>query len=137
MMSRSMTGFGLLCACAAISCLGRSDAALAQAAPAAETASAASRDTLAKGAAAEVVRDVIAAVRKHYVHPERVDAIAAKLQAGLASGRYATTSAHELVDRMSVDLRESSGNDGHMYIYFNPAEAAARAKASPKDGDPE
>ncbi|MCW3797992.1 S41 family peptidase [Sphingomonas sp. BN140010] len=136
-MRRSTVGLQLLCACAAISSFGPGSRALAQAAPAAETITAGSGGTLAKGVAADVVRDVIAAVRRNYVHPERVAAITARLQAGLASGRYASTSAHELVDRMSVDLKESSGNDGHMYIYFNPAEAAARAKASPKDGDPE
>lgn len=95
------------------------------------------QQSLPAGAAADIVRDVIAVVRKDYVHPERVDAIARRLESSLASGRYATRDPAALSDRMSADLLEASGNDRHMYINFNPAEAKARARPASDRGPPD
>lgn len=97
---------------------------------------AAASQPLPSSAAADIVRDVIKVVRENYVFPERADAIVHRLEASLASGRYSTASPATLAERMSADLKESSGNDGHMYINYNPSEAAARrtSKGAP---DPE
>jgi hypothetical protein len=93
---------------------------------------AATQQALPSGAEADIVREVIAAVRKHYVFPDRAPAIVARLEQGLASGRYATANPVALAERMSADLKQSSGNDGHMYVNYEPAEAAARrAPAGP------
>ena len=97
-------------------------------------APAAVQHALPGNAAANVVRDVIGVVRKDYVFPDRADAIVKRLETGLASGRYATANPAELSERMSTDLRESSGNDGHMYINFNPEEASALARPRAEGG---
>ena len=98
---------------------------------AAQPATAASaQQRLTNADAADVVRDVIAAVRKNYVFPDRSPVIVARLEQELASGRYATDNPAELAERISTALKESSGNDGHMYISYQPAEAAARSAAA-------
>lgn len=135
-MRRTILGLSLLCACAAVAWTGSASQASAQAAPAASNSAAISKK-LAPSAAPQIVRDVIAAVRKHYVHPDRTEAIATRLEASLASGRYATSDPLELSERMTADLRQSSGNDGHMYLNFNPAEASARAQGGPAGSDRE
>lgn len=121
---RARSIIALLAACSSAPLIAQS-APTAQAAPAA-----AAKQVLPSAAAADIVRDVVRVVRNNYVHPDRVDTIVARLQAGLGSGRYATRNPVELSERMTADLKEASGNDGHMYINFNPAEAAARGSAS-------
>ena len=91
---------------------------------------------LPSGAAADIVRDVTAVLRKEYVFPDRADAVVQRLQASLASGRYATDNPAVLAERMSEDLRASSGGDRHMYINYKPAEAAAMGQPG-KKSDPE
>jgi hypothetical protein len=137
-MRRAIFGCQLLCACATIAWAGSAARLSAQAASAVQAApAAAARQLLPDGAERQIVQDVIAVVRKHYVHPDRVSAITTRLQQSLASGRYATTSPLELSERLSADLRASSGNDGHMYINYNPAEASARTSAARSSEDPE
>lgn len=120
--------FAVIAACSTAPLLAQA----AQSAPAATV-----EQALPAGAAAEIVREVIAVVQKSYVHPDRTDSIVKRLEAGLATGRYSTTNPQQLAERMSVDLKESSGNDGHMYIGFKPEEAAARASGpnGPTSGD--
>ena len=67
---------------------------------------------------------VIAAVETRYVFPERVPAIRDRLNEGLSSGRYDTADPGVFAERVSADLRASSG-DGHMYLNNSPAEYAA------------
>lgn len=97
---------------------------------------AAATQLLPGNAAADIVRDVTEAVRKNYVHPDRIEAIGKRLAASLSSGRYATTNPAVLAERMSADLFESSGNDRHMYINYKPDEAAARAGPGGLQGGP-
>ena len=103
---------------------------------AADAQTAAAPQPLPSGAAADIVRDVTAVLRKQYVFPDRADAIIKRLQASLASGRYSTDNPAVLAERMSADLEASSGGDKHMYINFKPAEAAALGQPGKKP-DPE
>jgi len=80
---------------------------------------------------AAAVAAVIAAVEAKYVFPDRVPAIRDRLNEGLASGRYDTAERADFAQRISADLRESSG-DGHMYMNNDPAQYAA---AITSDGD--
>lgn len=73
---------------------------------------------------AAAVAAAIAAVETRYVFPERVSAIRDRLNEGLASGRYDTVDLGVFAERISADLRASSG-DGHMYLNNAPAEYAA------------
>ncbi|QNM82273.1 S41 family peptidase [Sphingomonas sabuli] len=91
---------------------------------------------LAAGAPAEIVAEVVRNVRRAYVHPDRVEAIVKQLETSLASGRYATDSQLVLSERMSADLKASSGNDGHMYISYKPDEAAAMMRPREGSGPP-
>lgn len=84
---------------------------------------------LPSGAAADVVRDVVKVVREHYVFPDKAPAVVRRLEQSLASGRYATDNPATLAERLSKDMYESSGKDGHMYVNYKPAEA--RALGSP------
>jgi hypothetical protein len=77
---------------------------------------------------AGAVGAVIAAVETRYVFPDRVAAIRDRLNEGLASGRYDTAERGAFAERLSADLRESSG-DGHMYLVNDPAQYAAAAGA--------
>lgn len=73
---------------------------------------------------ASAVAAIIAAVESRYVFPDRVPAIRDRLNQGLAEGRYDTTEPGVFAERLSADLRQSSG-DGHMYLTNDPAQYAA------------
>ena len=73
---------------------------------------------------AAAIAAVVAAVESRYVFPERVPAIRDRLNGALAAGRYDTAEPGVFAERVSADLRESSG-DGHMYLTNAPAEYAA------------
>ena len=88
--------------------------------------------TAAERAAA--VTEIVRHVRERYVFPDRVAAIAARLEAGLASGRYDTESPAAFADRVTTDLREAS-NDHHMYLTYAPAEYAATLAAKAEGGN--
>ncbi len=118
---RNSVAFLLLAACAV------APSAIAQPAPAPAV-----QQGLPSGAAAEVVRDLIKVVRANYVFSEKAPAVVQRLEQGLASGRYATDNPGALADRLTKDMYESSGNDGHMYINYRPAEAAALGSPGPQ-----
>ena len=80
---------------------------------------------------ASAVAAIIAAVETRYVFPERVSAIRDRLNEGLSAGRYDTAEPTVFAERISADLRASSG-DGHMYMSSAPAQYAA---AVASDGD--
>lgn len=103
-----------------------------QKAPVAVAREASAALTPAQRAAA--VADIQKKVTAHYVFPERAPAIVARLSEGLASGRYDTPDAGAFAERLTTDLRESSG-DRHMYINHAPAEyeATLAAKGERKD----
>lgn len=104
-----------------------SPSAIAQTAPAV-----AAPQALPSTAPAEVVRDLIKVVRENYVFTEKAPAVIQRLEEGLASGRYATDNPAALAERLTKDMYESSGNDGHMYINYKPAEAAALGSPGPQ-----
>jgi hypothetical protein len=70
------------------------------------------------------IAEIVAAVKARYVFPERIPAIGARLNEGLASGRYATENPTAFADAVTADLRASS-NDRHMYLNYSPTEFAA------------
>lgn len=74
------------------------------------------------------VADIVKRITEHYVFPDRVAAITARLNQGLASGRYDTESPIAFAERVTSDLREAS-RDRHMYMSFAPAEFAAAIAA--------
>ncbi len=115
----------------ALALLGATPAAAQRAAPVA-VARADDLAPLTADQRAAAVREIIRTVENRYVFPERVPAIRDRLSEGLASGRYDTADRNAFADRLSADLRESSG-DGHMYLRNDPAEYAAAITA---DGDP-
>ena len=82
---------------------------------------------------AAAVAAIIAAVETRYVFPDRVPAIRERLNEGLSSGRYDTAEPGDFAQRLTTDLRASSG-DGHMYLNHAPAEYAA---AITSDGEAE
>jgi len=79
---------------------------------------------------------IAAAVRTKYVLPEGVPAIEKRLRDGLTSGRYDVETPGAFAERVTEDLRTSSG-DGHMYLTVDPAQYAltSQAKGDP-DSDP-
>jgi hypothetical protein len=108
--------------------------ASAQVAPASErsaprTLSAADRDA--------ALAAITAAIRESYVLPEKVPAIAERLEQSRKAGRYSVDDAALLAERITLDLKAASG-DGHLYIHYNPTEYAAElrqlAHAPPSEG---
>ena len=73
---------------------------------------------------AAAVAAIIAAVETRYVFPDRVPAIRDRLNEGLSSGHYDTVDPGVFAERISADLRASSG-DGHMYLNNAPDQYAA------------
>lgn len=69
---------------------------------------------------AREVRDAIAA---NYVLTGKIPAIAAALDAGIASGRYAGLADRPLAERLNQDLTEAA-HDKHLSIQFDPAHAS-------------
>ena len=69
---------------------------------------------------AREVRDAIAA---NYVLTDKLPAIAATLDAGIAAGRYSGLSDRALAERLNQDLTEAA-HDKHLSIQFDPAHAS-------------
>lgn len=126
-----MTRLILTASACALALLGATPALAQRAAPVA-VARAADLAPLTPDQRAAAVAEIIRTVEARYVFPERVPAIRDRLTEGLASGRYDVTERGAFADRLSADLRESSG-DGHMYLRNDPAEYAA---AITQEGDP-
>lgn len=84
-----------------------------------------------------LVTELARKVREIYVVPEKRAPIAARLEEALAAGRYSRSEDPQiLADLITADLSEAS-RDGHMYLRFNPEEAAARAGQTTGDLGPE
>jgi hypothetical protein len=69
---------------------------------------------------AREVRDAIAA---NYVLTDKLPAIAATLDAGIAAGRYSGLADRALAERLNQDLTEAA-HDKHLSIQFDPAHAS-------------
>lgn len=82
---------------------------------------------------AAAIAEIVRHVRDRYVFPDRVAAIAERLEAGLASGRYGTGNPTAFADRVTEDLRAASG-DRHMYLRYAPDEYAATLSANGASG---
>ncbi|UIJ47095.1 S41 family peptidase [Sphingomonas cannabina] len=73
------------------------------------------------------IAEISTVIRNRYVFPDRVPTIVARLDEGLASGRYNVGDPSIFAERVTADLREASG-DRHMYLNFAPAQYAAAGK---------
>jgi hypothetical protein len=73
-----------------------------------------------------VVNRTIDIVTRHYVFPKARPGIVAALATNEAAGRYDVDSAAELAARLGADL-VAAGHDKHLWIDYNPAQAAALA----------
>lgn len=116
------------------------DAATAQpaASPAVSATAPSAAGTPAAGAlsvadAREVVQRTIALISKQYVVPQARPAIVAALTAHEAAGRYDVDGAAELAARLGADLADAS-HDKHLWIDYNPAQAAALAHGEASKG---
>lgn len=67
---------------------------------------------------------IAATIRESYVFPEKRAAIIAALEKARKAGRYDVDDAGVLAERLTEDLRTSSG-DHHMYVLYDPAKYAA------------
>lgn len=114
----------ILSACV-IACLAGSPALAQRAAPAPVARSEAA-SALTAGQRAAAVAAIVSAVETRYVFPDRVPAIRDRLNEGLSTGRYDTADMGVFAQRVTADLRDSSG-DGHMYLNHAPAQYAATA----------
>ncbi|HWQ86286.1 S41 family peptidase [Brevundimonas sp.] len=83
---------------------------------------------------AAAIAAIIQTVESRYVFPDRVPAIRDRLNEGLASGRYDTADPGVFAERVTADLRESSG-DGHMYLNHAPDQYAAAAGSDAEADD--
>ena len=81
----------------------------------------AARADITADQARSVVDEVSRLVAAHYVFPEKRAAIGEGLRSAGAAGRYNTTNAMELSDRLTQDLVASS-QDKHLYVHYNPEE---------------
>lgn len=82
---------------------------------------------------AAAVAAISVAIQRQYVFPQRVPAITARLQAGLASGRYDLEDPRAFAARVTDDLRAASG-DRHVYLNYAPDEYAATLAAERPGG---
>jgi hypothetical protein len=80
-----------------------------------------------------VVADVRRIINENYVLPEMRPKLDAVLAKGLAAGRYNTTDASVLAERINADM-ESVAHDGHLGMHFD-AKHAADLRARPDAGD--
>ena len=101
-------------------------------APAAQAQAAAAAPTAAHFNARATVEEFRRLIAQNYVLPEARAKIGAALTAGLNSGRYNVTDPELLVERVNADLR-AAAHDRHLYMNYNPEQAAILAKA-PADG---
>lgn len=108
-----------------LACLAGTPALAQRAAPTA-VARAEAGATLDAGQRAAAIAAIIQTVESRYVFPDRVPAIRDMLNEGLSGGRYETADPGVFAERVTADLRESSG-DGHMYLNHAPDQYAAAA----------
>lgn len=74
------------------------------------------------------IDEIVATIRTKYLLPEGVPAIEKRLRESLAAGRYDADSPGVFAERVTEDLRASSG-DGHMYLNVDPAQYALTRNA--------
>jgi hypothetical protein len=125
--------FRLILSLSAAACLAASPALAQQAAPVA-VARAEAAAPLSAGQRQAAVASIIQSIEARYVFPERAPAIRDRLNEGLASGRYDTDDRNVFAERVTADLRASSG-DGHVYLTHAPDQYAAAlgAEDDPQD----
>lgn len=123
-----------LSACALV-LLGAPPALAQRAAPVAVAQAEAPLAPLTAEQRAAAVARIKEIVQARYVFPDRVPAILARLDQGLSSGRYDEAVPRTFADRLTEDLRESSG-DRHMYVNVDPAEYAAAMTGPADSGAP-
>lgn len=70
-----------------------------------------------------IAREVKEIVEANYVLTDKIAAIAAALDDGIATGRYAGLGDRELADRLNHDLT-SAAHDKHLAIQFDPVRAS-------------
>jgi hypothetical protein len=70
-----------------------------------------------------IAREVREAIAANYVLTDKLPAIAATLDAGIAAGRYSGLSDRALAERLNQDLTEAA-HDKHLSIQFDPAHAS-------------
>ena len=81
------------------------------------------QQALSPEAPAAVVKETIRLVKQNYVFADKADAIVARLEQGLADGRYAAADPQQLAARLTEDLQGVTA-DKHMNVKFNPDQAA-------------
>lgn len=98
-----------------------------------------SRPATAAGAASVNAQQVVSEVRRviaeRYVLPERRPALDAVLAEGLSSGRYATSDANLLAERINEDLTRV-GRDRHLNFRYDPGAAAMFTAEGGREPDP-
>ena len=122
----------LILSVCALACLAATPAAAQRAAPAAVARTEAMAPLNARQRA-DAIAAIVRAVETRYVFPDRVPAIRDRLNEGLSSGRYDSAEPGVFAERVTADLRQSSG-DGHMYLLNAPAQYAA-AVGSDEDAE--
>jgi hypothetical protein len=70
-----------------------------------------------------IAREVREAIAANYVLTDKLPAIAATLDAGIAAGRYSGLAERALAERLNQDLTEAA-HDKHLSIQFDPAHAS-------------
>lgn len=108
-----------------LACLAGTPALAQRAAPTAVARAEAVAPLTAEQRAAAVAA-IIRTVESRYVFPDRVPAIRDRLNEGLSAGRYETAEPGVFAERVTADLRDSSG-DGHVYLNHAPDQYAAAA----------
>lgn len=108
-----------------LACLAGTPALAQRAAPTAVARTEATAALSAEQRAAAIAA-IVRTVESRYVFPDRVPAIRDRLNEGLSAGRYETADPGVFAERVTADLRESSG-DGHMYLTHAPDQYAATA----------
>lgn len=128
-----MNRFRLILSVSAAVCLAAAPALAQQAAPVAVARSGAVAP-LTAGQRQAAVASIIQVIEARYVFPERAPAIRDRLNEGLSSGRYDTDDRNVFAERVTADLRASSG-DAHVYINHAPDQYAAAIGAEDDSRD--
>lgn len=85
--------------------------------------------------AQQVVAEVRRVIAERYVLPERRPALDAVLAEGLSSGRYSTSDANLLAERINEDLTRV-GRDRHLNFRYDPRAAAMFTGQGGREPDP-
>lgn len=91
---------------------------------------------LTAGERTAAIDAVLQALEGQYVIPDRVPAIREAVQAAQAAGRYDLADPRTFARAVTEDLRRA-GNDGHLYMSYDPEQFAAAGRAPPRGPNPE